>query len=240
MMTGHDITALTELVRQRQSELDEGIAAWRQGATANVRIWCGPGCGNCCSLAVNTTLPEAFVISAELGESQRLKLHVTVARLKAHARQSGETRAFLAGYRDTVGPCPLLDATANCLIYACRPLACRALLATRPPDWCGVNLGKLPEWERQSFLAGLDRSVVAWPTHYAAAPRELAGELERGLIFAMLRVYGFGVTGSLPLLVDLAGQPDCLPALASGATGFQEFLAAQGCSQPFLVQIHEP
>jgi len=130
--------------------------------------------------------------------------------------------------------------TADCSIYASRPLACRALLATRPPDWCGVNLAKLPVIERDSFLAGLDHDVVAWPTHYAAAPQALAGEYERGLVFAMIRVYGFGVTGNLPLLVDLASQPDSQTALASGASGFQAFLAEHAGVQPFLVQIHEP
>ena len=233
------MTALAGLVRQRQKELDEGIGAWQRDDAADVRIWCGPRCGNCCSLTVNTTLAEAFVISAALDEAQRQQVLATVTRLKEHARQSATVSAFLAGYRDAVGPCPLLETAGNCSIYASRPLACRAMLATRPPDWCGVNLGTLPEWERQSFLAGLDRKVVAWPTHYAAAPQELAGELERGLLFAMLRAYGFGVTGNLPLLIDLAGQPDCRSALTSGANGFRSFLAAKDCCQPFLVQIHE-
>ncbi len=232
--------ALAALARRRQTELDEGIAAWRQGDGASVRIWCGPGCGNCCSLAVNATLPEAFAIATGLGEEQRQRLSQSVARLREHARHSDEPRAFLAGYRDAVGPCPFLNAKAECAIYASRPLACRALLATRPPDWCGVNLAQLPAIERDSFLAGLDRNVVAWPTHYAAAPQELAGEYERGLLFAMIRAYGFGVTGNLPLMVELAGHPDSQAALKGGPAGFREFLAEHVVSKPFLVQLHEP
>ena len=102
-------------------------------------------------LTVNTTLSEAFAICAALDDVQRQQLHASVAKLKEHARQCSDPRAFLTGYRDAVGPCPFLDATNNCSIYACRPLACRALLATRPPDWCGVNLALLPEIDRDGF-----------------------------------------------------------------------------------------
>lgn len=234
------ITALMELTRQRQAELDETIAAWREEAGANVRLWCGPGCGNCCSLTVNSSFPEAMILASILSEYQRQNLHVTVAKLQKHARQSADARSFLVGYRTAVGPCPFLDAAANCSVYTARPLACRALLATRPADWCGENLGDLDPMEQDAFLAGLDRRVVAWPTHYAAVPQELAAELERGLIFAMFRTHGFGVTGSLPLLTCLAGNADAMDALSTGAAAFRAFLAKRYDSHPFLVQIHEP
>jgi len=54
-----------------------------------------------------------------------------------------------------------------------------------------VNLAGLPKIERDAFLASLDRTVVAYPTHYAAAPQELAAAFERGLLFAILRSTGF-------------------------------------------------
>jgi Fe-S-cluster containining protein len=239
-MTAELSAELHALTRQRQRELDEAIAAWRQGDGANMRIWCGPGCGNCCSLTVNTTLPEALALAAVLNDRQRQPLSATVTRLTEHARQATDARTFLVGYRAAVGPCPFLDAGANCTVYSDRPLACRALLATRPPDWCGVNLGGLPEVERAAFLAGLDRTVVAWPTHYAAAPQELAAEFERGLIFTMIRVHGFGVTGNLPFLVDLAGRGGCGEALAGGPAAFRDFLATHHGDHPLLAQIHEP
>jgi Fe-S-cluster containining protein len=232
--------ALLTMARQRQAELDEAIAAWRLGPGSGVHLWCKPGCGNCCSLTVNTTYPEALAIADTLAEANRQQLVDTAERMIAHARQSDDARSFLRGYRRAVGSCPFLDETDNCSIYPDRPLACRALLATRPADWCGVNLAELAEIERDSFLASLDREVVAWPTHYAAAPQELAAELERGLIFTMLRTHGFGVTGNLPLLVHLAGQPGCSAALLGGAPLFREFLAEHHCTHPFLVQIHEP
>jgi Fe-S-cluster containining protein len=232
--------ALLELTRQRQAELDEAIATWRLGDGSDVRLWCGPGCGNCCSLTVNTTYPEALAIAVTLTESVRQRLAVTAERIIAHARLSDDARSFLRGYRRAVGNCPFLDEADNCSIYPDRPLACRALLATRPSDWCGVNLVELPEIERDSFLASLDRKVVAWPTHYAAAPQELAAGLERGLIFTMIRTHGFGVTGNLPLLGHLAGQPGCSAALLGGAALFREFLAEYHCGHPFLVQLHEP
>jgi Fe-S-cluster containining protein len=238
MTTGSNDT-LVDLVKERQEELDAAIVAWRESATG-LHLWCGPQCGNCCSLAVNTTLPEAFALEAVLTDDQRQQLSATTRKLTEHARQANDARTFLVGYRSTVGPCSFLDAEANCTVYRDRPLACRALLATRPADWCGVNLAELLEIERDSFLASLDRGVVAWPTHYAAAPQQLAAELERGLIFAMIRFYGFGVTGNLPLLVDLAGQPGCSAALAGGAAAFRQFVSDRGIDHPFLVQLHEP
>ena len=62
---------LADLARQRQAELDERIARWRQGPGAGVRLWCGPGCGNCCTLAVNATYPEALAIAATLTAQQQ-------------------------------------------------------------------------------------------------------------------------------------------------------------------------
>ena len=240
-MTGASSASLPELAGERQQELDTAIAAWRTADGAGVRLWCGPGCGNCCTLAVNTTLPEAERISAALDPDQRAALNATVSRLITHAtgcRQS--VRLYLTGYREAVGPCPFLDAGGNCSIYGGRPLACRALFATRPPQWCGVNLATLPGIERNSFLESLDRSVAAYPTHYAAAPQQLAEQIEQGLIFAMLRVYGFGVTGSLPLMVWLANDPRCHAALTAGLTAFRNFIDERGLALPFLMQIHEP
>ena len=239
MITGM-IPALADLVRQRQAELDKQIGAWRQGAGAGVRLWCGPGCGNCCTLAVNATLAEALAIAGRLDAGQRQQLTATTARIVAHARSCADAREFLAGYRQAVGPCPFLDTQANCSIYKHRPLACRALLATRPADWCGVNLAALPAFERDAFLASLDRKVVAFPTHYAAAPQDLAADFERGLIIAMLRFTGFGAAGNLPLLAWLCGQAGFDEALAGGVDTFQALLVSHQIDRSFLVQIDTP
>jgi len=239
-MNRASLADLAELARQRRSALDEEIAAWRRGPGAGVRLWCGPGCGNCCTLAVNATLPEALVIAGRLDGPQRLLLSATVARLIDHAGQCRDPRTFLAGYRQAVGPCPFLDELANCIIYPERPLACRALLATRPPDWCGVNLAELDEFDRTSFLAGLDRSVVAFPTHYAAAPQQLAADYERGLLFAMLRLAGYALSGNLALLTWLCGEPGFTAALLAGPEDLRCFLSARRADQPFLVQIEAP
>jgi Fe-S-cluster containining protein len=239
-MTLETIEALAGLARQRQLELDEWIAAWRQGAGAGVHLWCGPGCGNCCSLAVNTTLPEALAIAGRLAAGQQAHLAAAVERIIRHARKSGDTRSFLAGYRRVTGPCPFLDAQGYCTIYPHRPLACRALLATRPSAWCGVNLAELAEIDRTTFLASLDRSVVAFPTHYAVAPQQAAADFERGLLFAMLRFTGFGLSGNLPLLVWLSQEPGFATALAGGLDSLRAFLAARDVDRPFLVQFDIP
>ena len=239
-MTTTTWAALARLTGERQAELDGKIAAWRTGDGAGARLWCGTGCGNCCTLAVNATLPEALAVAAALDDGQRRRLSAVAERITGHARRSTDARSFLAGYRQTVGPCPFLAADASCSIYAHRPLACRALLSTRPPDWCGVNLAELPEYERNAFLASLERSVVAYPTHYAAVPRQLATEYERGLILATIRFAGFGVTGNLPLLTWLVSQPGWDGAMLAGTATFHEFLAARRIDQPVLVQLHVP
>lgn len=232
--------APTGLVHQSQEALDEAIAVWRQGQGVGVRLWCGPGCGNCCTLTVNCTLAEAVAIAAGLDDKQGPQVEATVARIMAHAQRSDDARAFLTGYKQAVGPCPFLDEESNCTIYAVRPLACRALLATRPADWCGINLTELPTFERDAFLGSLEHSVVAFPTHYAAAPQALAADFERGLIFAMLRHIGFGITGNLPLLVWLCGQAGFSDALTGGPSAFSAFLANHRGNLPFLVQLHAP
>lgn len=239
-MTTDTCAALAELAGERHRELDSEIAAWRGGAGAAVRLWCGPGCGNCCALTVNCSLAEALAVARVLDAPLRALLDAAAARIVAHARECTDARTFLSSYRRAVGPCPFLDADSNCAIYAVRPLACRALLATRPPDWCGVNLAELAEFERDAFLASLDRGVVAFPTHYAAAPQERAAGIERGLALAAIRFTGFAATGSLPLLVWLAGRPGFADALSGGLAAFLAFLDEYGADRPFLVQIDRP
>jgi hypothetical protein len=239
-MNPEALAALAELARQRQEELDAAIAAWRQEAGAGVHLWCRPGCGNCCTLAVNTTLPEALAIACSLPHPVREKLAATATRIIAHVRQCADGRDFLAGYRQAVGPCPFLEKTDNCAIYVTRPLACRALLATRPPDWCGVNLAGLPAYERDAFLGSLDHTVVAYPTHYAAAPQALATAIERGLLFSMLQLNGFAVSGNLPLLVWLCAEEAFPAVLTDGIATLRAFLASHDANRPFLVQFDAP
>lgn len=228
---------LAGLATPAQAELDREIAAWRQGPGAALRLWCGAGCGSCCSLVVNTTLPEALAIAGQLDASQRTRLADAAQRLLAHARQVSTARDFLVGYRQAVGPCPFLDEEAKCGIYARRPLACRALLATRPADWCGVNLGQLAEYERAAFLASLDRDAVDYPTHYAAAPRELAAGLEERLLAAMLPHCGVAISGSLVLLTWLCLDNNFLEIVSEGAEGLPAWLENRDLARPYLLQF---
>lgn len=225
------------LATPAQAELDRGLAAWRQGPGAALRLWCGAGCGNCCSLAVNTTLPEALAIAGQLDASQRARLADAAQRLLAHARQVSTARDFLVGYRQAVGPCPFLDEEAKCGVYTHRPLACRALLSTRPADWCGVNLGQLAEYERAAFLASLDRSVVNYPTHYASFPQELAAGLEERILAGMVRSCGCAVSGSLMLLTWLCLDDEFLGMVKEGAEGLPAWLEERDLARPYLLQF---
>lgn len=239
-MIDSTFSQLAQLAVDRQAQLDEGISAWRNGAGSGVHLWCMPECGNCCTLTVNATLPEALAIAAGLDDLRREQLAATAGRILHHAGKCSEPRSFLTGYRQAVGPCPFLDDAANCSIYPVRPLACRALLSTRPAGWCGINLADLPAVEKDAFVASLDRSVVAWPSHYAAFPQQLAADIERGVIFSMLRFFGFALSGTLPLLVWLASQPGFKEALTGGIETCRDALRKGGCDLPFLVQVIAP
>ncbi len=68
MTTGRN-DALVELARERQEKLDAAIVAWRASAT-DLHLWCGPQCGNCCSLAVTgpgLPLPSGAASTCTIG-----------------------------------------------------------------------------------------------------------------------------------------------------------------------------
>jgi hypothetical protein len=72
------------------------------------------------------------------------------------------------------------------------------------------------------------------------APQQAAADFERGLLFAMLRFTGFGLSGNLPLLVWLSQEPGFATALAGGLDSLRAFLAARDVDRPFLVQFDIP
>jgi hypothetical protein len=84
-------------------------------------------------------------------------------------------------------------------------------------------------------MAGLDRAVVDFPTHYLAEPRESARELEGTGLVAMERAFGFSLAGNLPYLVWLEKHYALSQRCAEGYAAATALLAAEGLDLPFVL-----
>jgi hypothetical protein len=70
-------------------------------------------------------------------------------------------------------------------------------------NWCGVDFATIPAAEKEQYLASLDRSVAAFPLHYAASPQETGREFESRQLTHMQELFGFSCYGCMPVLVHL-------------------------------------
>lgn len=224
--------------RQKQLFFDQFCTAWcAEYRQRSGSIHCDKGCSDCCSLVVNTTFPEAALVSDALTEEQSSVLRTRADKLKKIADCSGSLKEWLAEYRKQAGPCPFLDTSGACSIYQQRPLSCRSLLSTKEPSWCSTDFSKLSSEEKQKFMASLDRSVVSFPTHYAATPQEIARDLEETLLRDMETVYGFSIIGSFLWLVWLESEYTLSSRLSDGKQAVQEFLESKGVVNQFLIVL---
>jgi len=220
------------------AELDRRISTWlHDHRLRGGHIHCRRGCGGCCNLVVNATLPEAAFIAAALDQPRRDRLAVYITRLKQHLPAAADLKSFLKIHRQLIGFCPFLDAEENCGIYPFRPLSCRALLSTRPAAWCTVDFSTLHELERAAFIASLDREVVAFPSHYVAATQQAARNLENDLLSGMAARCGFSLGGHLPTLVWLELEAGLSRNLHRGAEGLAEEAQAAGLAAPYLLDF---
>ncbi|NIQ11621.1 MAG: YkgJ family cysteine cluster protein, partial [Gammaproteobacteria bacterium] len=110
---------------------------------------------------------------------------------------------YLRRHRSEIGPCPFLDSQDFCSIYSSRPLSCRALLSTRPAEWCRIDFSELDHWDKQAFESSLDRKVVAWPSHYVAATQDYAREMETQLMVEMQQQQGWALSGNFAVMTWL-------------------------------------
>lgn len=190
-------------------------------------IYCREGCAGCCHLAVHATWPEAAVVAGRLTAQQSMQLTDYVERLQDALPELTDLKSYLKRHRQTLGPCPFLDAAGACSIYPVRPLSCRALLSTRPAAWCTVDFSELDQWDKQAYESSLDRQVVAWPTHYVAAAQDFARELERDLLAAMLQQAGWTLSGNFAVMVWLASCGHLHGIDIKTTAQLQSLLAAQ-------------
>jgi Fe-S-cluster containining protein len=228
---------LSKDVRALHERFDQDAGVWLAGQAE--RIYCGRGCAGCCTLTVNATLAEAVVAAEALSDDQAVALRAHIPSLRAVAAAASGLKDYLRRQRQEVGPCPFLAPDGACGIYACRPLACRSLYATRPADYCITDFAALHPLEKQAFLSSLDRDIVAFPTHYAAVPQELGRELEGKLIGCMRELLGFSLTGSFPLLVWLVGDKNLAAVAGQGAGAVRDLLTAEGLVSPYLLSLED-
>ena len=226
---------LKNSVRQQQGRFDQQIQSdldsYRQRGG---RIFCGKGCRNCCTLAVNAGLTEALLVAeALIGPQQALEAYIL--QLRRILPEAADLKSYLRMQRNQLGACPFLDADGTCGVYAVRPFACRALLSTRPADWCDADFSTLPAIEKQLFMAGLDRSVVDFPTHYLAAPRATGQQMEIEAADAMSTAFGISILGNLPYLVWLERRYGLSAVAENSPAAVRSLLEAEDLFHPYLI-----
>jgi Fe-S-cluster containining protein len=91
-------------------------------AMSDAKIECGPGCDACCYQNVEVSIPEAILVSLQLGDPQDSRRESVMQAASDLAGMSATARAR------TRRPCPLL-VDGKCSVYANRPLLCRATLS---------------------------------------------------------------------------------------------------------------
>ncbi len=205
--------------------------------TTGRTVFCQAGCSGCCSQVVHTTFPEAMRIAQKLTTDQEQQLALYLERLQRTLPHLPDLKSYLRSHRSQLGACPLLDSTGRCTVYPERPLSCRALLSTRPSAWCVADLSQLDPWDKRAYEAGLDRQVVTWPTHFVAASRDLAEELERQILETMRAENGWSLWGNLAVLIGLAYDLLAKASAPMTAGDILECINHLGMNVPWLLDL---
>jgi Fe-S-cluster containining protein len=225
---------------ERQAAVDRFISSWIEAyAGRGGQIFCGKGCRNCCTLAVNCTFPEALLIAASLDDEQESRVSAHAARTRRLIPEMTDLKSFLKLHRQEIGICPLLNSSGECGIYPIRPFSCRSLLATKESSWCAADFSLLSQAEKIEFMESLDREVVSFPMHYVAATQGCAQEYEALTLSDMAKTCGFSLYGNLPVLLHL--ERSCLlsEVVLQGYDATVELLESQGMHSPLIVMIEE-
>lgn len=238
MITRDEWEDLRHAVKAEAAALDRLTADWlRHRAASGRQIFCAAGCSNCCTLFVQATLVEALFVAEQLDVVQSEKLQDYVKRQQKIFAGESDFLAILRKQRTTLGPCPFLDADGSCSIYEQRPLACRALLSTKDPAWCGVDFSTLDPLEKRLYLESLEQEVVAYPVHYVASTQSAAQSAEARILEQMRTMPGGAISGNFPLLVYLASTTHLAALIKDGAANGPQQLHASDFFHPLLLQI---
>ena len=227
-----------QTVENEATALDGKIAEWLEvRATTGRRIFCAAGCSNCCTLFVQSTLIGALIVAEGLDAPQVYKLQEYVLHQRESLTGVSDFLTILRKQRQGIGPCPFLDDAGCCSIYTQRPLACRALLSTKPAEWCSVDFSTLDPLEKRLYLESLEREVVAFPVHYVASTQNAAKEAETRLQMVMEVKFKTSISGNFPLLVYLSYTNNLVAQIKAGATNWPQQLPASPFYHPLLLQI---
>ncbi|MBJ6725180.1 YkgJ family cysteine cluster protein [Geomesophilobacter sediminis] len=239
-MTGspESIDQLVDLVKQQQAFLEMFVRSWVQEYRSNGgAVFCAKGCRNCCSLAVHTGFAEAVAVARFLDEEKEHAVAAYAVRLREQVQGVSELSDYLRRHRQEIGFCPFLDAAGACSAYPVRPLTCRSLISTRESIWCGIDFATLAPAERDAYISGLDRHVVAFPSHYVAVLQEAGQELEDAGAKRMRELLGFAIYGNLGVLVHLIRRHGLAEACLEGPAEAAGVSAAAGFDSPLLVTV---
>lgn len=130
MCSGHNTADIAGRMHLLAVAAERDLLRYGDSAEGS-RVACGPGCGACCVVNVTVLMPEAIAISwfmqrrfsGEELEGIRSRLQEL---LRLTRWLDDEERLFLRK------PCAFLDEHGSCVIYAVRPLLCRAISSTDP------------------------------------------------------------------------------------------------------------
>jgi len=234
------IDQLLDLVKQQQAFLEMFVRSWSDDYRSdNGTIFCGKGCRNCCSLAVHAGFVEALAVARRLSGEQASEVASYAVRLRDLLQGVQELPEYLRLHRKEIGFCPLLNDAGECSVYAARPLSCRSLISTRESKWCGTDFARITPAEKEAFIAGLDRKVVAFPIHYVAVLQESGRELEEAAAKRMRELLGFDLYGNLGVLVHLILRHGLAEACLKGAPETARLIAEAGFDNPLLATISE-
>lgn len=229
---------LLELVKQQQMFMEMYVRSWVDDYRAGGgSIFCGKGCSNCCSLAVHTGFAEALAVARSLDDAQERAVEAYAVKLRELVQGVTELPQYLRLHRQEAGFCPLLNEAGACSAYSVRPLTCRSLISTRESKWCGADFSQLSQAERDEFIAGLDRKVVAFPSHYVAALQESGKEFEEAGAKSMRDLLGFAIYGNLGVLVHLVREHRLEEACLAGKTAVVDVIAKAGFNHPLLLTM---
>lgn len=236
--TTETMKELLDQVKQQQMFLEMFARSWAEDYRADGgAIFCGKGCRNCCSLAVHTGFAEAVAVSRQLSEEQGRAVEAYATKLRDLMQGVSELPQYLRLHRQQMGFCPLLNDAGECGVYAARPLTCRSLISTKESAWCGADFAKVDPAERDAFVAGLDRKVVAFPSHYVAVLQESGKELEDAAAKQMRALLGFTLYGNLGVLVHLCRSHGLDTACTTGKADAARVIAESGFDHRLLLTI---
>lgn len=232
--------AVIDALTVRHRTFDRRISTiLEQTRQREVKIYCREGCGNCCSLAVNSSFPEALKMTQQLNAEQKALVQKKALIVKSVARAAQDFKSFLRSFRQQVKGCPFLaPKNQSCTVYAHRPLSCRAMLSTRPSAWCGIDFAELHPLEKKLFVDSLDPQVVAFPTHYLAESQELGSYMEASVLTDMHDTFGINLGGNLIFLIWMELEYHLSELIEYHPEQAMALLRSENQVHPFVLQFN--